>query len=165
MNARVAPAWLLEYGDGRQAAFGLHATLALLDEPACAYVPGAPAHVLGLMRWEGRRLPLVDLARLDETPPSAGHGGNSAPPHALVLAWQGAGEDAVQLAAVAAPRRVTMIEVRDDQQCATPDEAGTLSLLAASWFLHEGRPVAVVDTWRLFSGWLAQARASFATNV
>ncbi len=47
-----------------------------------------------------------------------------------------------------------MIEVRDEQQCEAPEGGGMLRQVAASWFLHEGNSVAVIDTTRLFSGWL-----------
>lgn len=159
MSARVAPAWLLEYSSGRFAALALQSTLALLEKPTYSFVPGAPVHCLGLMRWEGRRLPLVDLERLGESanPISI----DASLSHAIVLAWKQKGSSQrVELGAIAAPQSVMLIQVRDEQECPAPEDSGMLRLLAASWFEHAGQPVAVLDTAKLFSGWLAGARAA-----
>jgi chemotaxis signal transduction protein len=149
MTTRIAPAWLLEYADGRFAAFGLHATLALVETPEFIRVPGAPPHALGLMRWNAWRIPLLDLGLL------GGWGRQrdpAAPSHALVLAWHRHGMSQAALGALAADRLVSMIEVRDAQQCHAPADAGMLGEVADTWFEHRGYPVAVVDTARLFGG-------------
>lgn len=158
MTARVAPAWLLEYGGTRFAAFALHSTLALLENPAFDFIPGAPRHCLGLLRWGGRRLPLLDLGILDI---SADGQVDEPPAHALVMAWRddATGEHA-ELGAIAAPRGISMIEVSDATKCAAPQDTRAVSLLSYSWFEHAGHPVAVIDTARLFSGWLGATRAA-----
>ena len=101
---RRAPARLLEYRPGALVAFPAHTTVGLVDNPPVVAVPGAPAHALGLVAWEGRQLPLLDLARLlggdGEAQPSAGH--------VLVLAWQAAPGAPVQHGAVCAASLVRM---------------------------------------------------------
>ena len=81
--------------------------------------------------------------------------------HAIVLAWKQKGSSQrVELGAIAAPQSVMLIQVRDEQECPAPEDSGMLRRLAASWFEHAGQPVAVLDTAKLFSGWLAGARAA-----
>jgi chemotaxis signal transduction protein len=145
----TAPAWLLEYADGQFVAFGLHTTLALVEKPSFIHVPGAPRHALGLMDWNARRIPLLDLDRLNGC---GAQPGRAAPSHALVLAWHRPGLAKAEFGAVAAARLVTMIEVRDAQQCPVPADAGFLSEAADAWFEHRGQRVAVIDTARLFGG-------------
>jgi len=147
MTDRTATAWLLEHAEGSWAAFGLHCALALVEAPTFTCVPGAPAHCLGLMRWESERMPLLDLRSLfDGTLPQPG----AAPSHALVVAWRPLTGGVVQLGAMAAPRLVSMIEVNDSQQCTPPEEPGPVHDVATAWFGHQGTAVPVVAVERLF---------------
>jgi chemotaxis signal transduction protein len=147
MSARTAFAWLLEYAPGRCAAFGAQSALSLVEAPAVVYVPGAPVHCLGLMCWEAHRLALLDLGLLC----APGASRPEAAQHALVIAWQAHGGHDTRLGAIAAPALARMIEVSDAHACAAPAGAGALRRIALSWFEHEGQPVPVVDTARLFS--------------
>jgi chemotaxis signal transduction protein len=147
MIDRTAPAWLLEYADGAWAAFGLHCALALVEAPEFTFVPGAPAHCLGLMRWESERMPLIDLRSLFG---GARTQGDSAPSHALVVAWRPEGGGQVQLGAIAAPHLVSVIDVNDSQQCTPPEEPGAVHDVAGAWFAHRGEAVAVISAERVF---------------
>lgn len=140
------PARLLEYRPGGFVAFAPHTTIALVDSPSVMPVPGAPYYCLGLMAWEGRQLPLLDLDTLlrayPATEPSTGH--------VLVLAYQGAPGQALDYGAVCARSLVRMTEVADSQACELPRDSDLWPWIAVSCFEHEGRAVPVLDTARLF---------------
>lgn len=142
-----AAARLLEYRRGACVAFAAHTTIALIDSPAVVPVPGAPYYCVGLIEWQQRQLPLIDLHTLlraypDGEPPPTGH--------ALVLAYQAAPGQPLEYGAVCARSLVQMIEVADSQACELPADSDLWPWIAISCFEHEGRPVPVIDTARLF---------------
>ena len=62
-NVPRATAYLLEYSPGHCVAFAPHTGVELVERPRVVAVPGAPYFCLGLMAWQGRQLPLLDLAQ------------------------------------------------------------------------------------------------------
>ena len=143
-----APARLLEYKRGCFVAFPAHATIGLIDSPTIVAVPGTPYYCLGLMAWQGRQLPLLDLNTLLRAYPE-----NEQPPagHVLVLAYQSAPGQPLQYGAVCAPWLVRMIEVADSQQCELPGDSDLWPWISVSCFDYEGHAVPVLDTSRLFA--------------
>jgi hypothetical protein len=142
-----APARLLEYRWGSFVAFPAHTTIALLDNPAVAEVPGAPYYCLGLIEWQGRRLPLLDLNALLRAYPEP----DTAPAgHVLVLAWQEAPGRPLEYGAVCARLLVRMIDVGDSQRCELPRDSDLWPWISLSCFEHEGHVVPIIDTRRLF---------------
>lgn len=142
-----APARLLEYKRGSFVAFAAHATIGLVDNPAVVPVPGAPFYCLGLMPWQGRQLPVLDLNTLLRAYPEA-----DSPPagHVLVLAYQSAPGGALQYGAVCAPWLVRMVEVIDSQSCELPVDSDLWPWISLACFEHEGHAVPILDTSRLF---------------
>jgi hypothetical protein len=142
-----APARLLEYKRGCFVAFPAHATIGLIDSPTVVAVPGAPYYCLGLMAWQGRQLPLLDLNTLLRAYPE-----KDAPPtgHVLVLAYQIAPGQPLQYGAVCAPWLVRMIEVADSQQCELPADSDLWPWVSLACFDYEGHAVPVLDTSRIF---------------
>jgi chemotaxis signal transduction protein len=147
-NIPRAKAYLLEYRPDCFVAFPAHTGVELVDQPVFLPVPGMPYFCLGLMAWQGRRIPLLDLDRL-LTGPSVG--ANPLIGHVLVLAYQSAPGRALDYGAVLAPSLIRMIEVLDSQQCALPADIDALLRTALSCFEFEARPVPVLDTARVFS--------------
>jgi chemotaxis signal transduction protein len=143
---RVA-ARLLEYRPGGFVAFPAHTTIALVDSPPVVVVPGAPYYCVGLMAWEGRQLPLLDLDTLLRAYPA----GEPSTGHVLVLAYQSAPGRALDYGAVCARSLVRMIEVADSQACELPRDSDLWPWISMSCFEHEGRAVPVLDTARLFA--------------
>lgn len=142
-----APARLLEYRPGRHVAFPPHTTVALVDSPAVVPVPGVPYYCVGLMAWQDRQLPLLDLNTLLRAYPD----GEPAPTgHVLVLAYQRAPNEAPDYGAVCARSLVEMVEVGDADACELPDDSDLWPWIALSCFEHRGERVPIVDTARLF---------------
>jgi len=141
-----APARLLEYRPGGFVAFPAHTTIALVEDPRIVEVPGVPYYCLGLMAWQGRWLPLVNLQALLRA-----HGEpQAAPRHVLVLAYQSAPGQAPEYGAVCAPLLVRMAEVADSQACELPQDSDLWPWISLACFTHEDHTVPVLDTARLF---------------
>jgi hypothetical protein len=143
-----APARLLEYKWGSFVAFPAHTTIALLDSPRVIDVPGAPYYCKGLIGWQGRWLPLLDLNALlraypEREAPASGH--------VLVLAYQEAPGRPLEYGAVCARLLVQMIEVADSQRCELPQDSDLWPWVSLSCFEHEGHAVPVLDTRCLFA--------------
>jgi chemotaxis signal transduction protein len=143
-----AAARLLEYRRGHFVAFPAHATVELVARPALLVVPGSPYYCHGLMAWQGRQIPLLDLNTLlraypDERAPAIDH--------VLVLAYQRAPLQPLEYGAVCAPSLLQMIEVADSQQCELPNHSDLWPLISGSCFRHEGNAVPVLDTGLLFA--------------
>ena len=141
------PARLLEYRHGGFVAFPAHTTVGLIECPPVVAVPGAPYYCRGLVAWQERRLPLLDLHTLLRAYPAPNE-----PPigHVLVLAYQSAPGLPLDYGAVCARSLVRMIEVADSQACALPGDSDLWPWISLSCFEHEGHCVPVLDTARLF---------------
>lgn len=147
-TAPRAAARLLEYQRGRFVAFGAHSTLELIERPTVVTVPGAPYYCRGLMAWQGRQLPLLDLHTLLRAYPD-----DYAQPlrHVLVLAFQRAPREPLEYGALCAPSLLQMIDVADSQQCALPGDSDLWPWISMACFEYQGQSVPVLDTARLFS--------------
>jgi hypothetical protein len=143
-----APARLLEYKRGAFVAFPAHTTLGLIECPPVVAVPGAPYYCHGLIAWQGRQLPLLDLNTLLRAYPEAAE-----PPigHVLVLAYQSAPGQPLEYGAVCARLLVRMIDVADSQQCELPGDSDLWPWVSLACFDYAGHAVPVLDTSRIFA--------------
>ncbi|MEJ6023932.1 chemotaxis protein CheW [Ramlibacter sp. PS4R-6] len=118
-----------------------HVTQEIVEHPQAVAVPGANRHALGLMAWQGTRLPLIDVAvRLGACAPRSG-----APRYALVVAVQPAPGAPIEHAAIALDALPETVAVDDAAACEIPASDAWHSV-AISCFLHDGVPVPIVDT-------------------
>ena len=145
-----ATAYLLEYSKGHYFAFPAHTGVELVEQPRVVAVPGMPYFCLGLIAWQGRQLPLLDLDKLVAGPIAIAQG-NPSIGHVLVLAYQTAPGKALEYGAVCAPSLISKLEVVDGQQCALPADIERLPRISLSCFEYEGQAVPVLDTARIFS--------------
>jgi chemotaxis signal transduction protein len=134
----MASARLIDDGQGGRLALPVLCTLELIDAPRVVSVPGGSPHARGLLQWQGRWLPLVDL------------GAPSAARYALVVALGGSADGMARHGAIALSNLPRTIEVRDEQACALPaDSAWQHCALAC--FRHGDEAVPVLDPRRVFA--------------
>lgn len=148
-QAEVALACVLDYAPGASVALPIHAGVELVEQPRVIPVPGVPASCLGLLTWQGRQLPLIDLQRYLHA--ADGGGGITNFSHVLVVAYQTQAGRPIEYGALCAPFLIRMIQVTDGQQCQADSTNTILNTLSISWFQHQGRAIPVMDPARLFS--------------
>ena len=83
-----AAARLIEYAHGAFIALPPHTTLEIIEHPVFLVVPGAANYAYGLMPWQGRHIPLIDLDAVQRAHESLHR--TAAPRYALVVAYQSA---------------------------------------------------------------------------
>lgn len=147
-----ALARLIEYAPGRHIALPPHTTIELLENPAVVAVPGAAYYACGLLAWQGRQLPLLDLHALLRAYLGAHRA--VAPRYALVLAYQRAPHQPVEHGAISLAVLPQTVAVGDEARCELPSDSDLWPLLALSCFQHEGHAVPILDTAKLFAAYL-----------
>jgi hypothetical protein len=141
-------ALLADYARGRAVAFAPHATLELVERPVITPVPGAAYYAHGLLRWQTRIVPVIDLhtllrAHADPT--------LKPPRYALILAWQRAVGAPIEHAAIGLPAPPRRLEVGADTVASPlPDDSDLWPLIANSCLRDGGQVIPIIDTSRLF---------------
>jgi chemotaxis signal transduction protein len=147
-NKAPALARVIDYAHGRLAALAPHTTIEVVENPRATVVPGAAYYALGLLEWQGRQIPLVDLDTLLLAYPRDDQA--NPPRYALVVAFQRLPGSAVEYGAVALAKLPETVAVADDASCAFPSTSDMWPLLAISCFRRSGQAVPIIDTARLF---------------
>jgi chemotaxis signal transduction protein len=148
MEGAQAQARLSEYAQGRFIGLPPHTVYALIEHPAFVVVPGAASYAWGLLAWQDMRIPLIDLNVLLHSGTETGL--CSAPRYALIVAYQRVARGPVEYGAIGLVELPKSITVSDDAQCELPTDSVRWKQLALSCFRHEGYPVPILNTARLF---------------
>ena len=144
-----ALACVLPYAEDAYIALPIHAGVELVEQPRIVPVPGMPFFCDGLVSWQGRWLPLIDLQAY------LGKEGRAAPTqpcsHVLIVAYQASPAQPIEYGAFNAPWLVRMVQVSNSQQCPLPTDHSQFHLPAISCFQYQGRAVPVLDPSRMFT--------------
>jgi len=146
----MSQAWLLDLGAGCAGAVAIGELVHLLYSPSIFAVPQTPPHACHVLEWNGKLLPLIDLAHWlravsdQEQPVVVG-----------IIACQRSQGSTVEYAALRLAAPPVRINVEDDQACHLPESGERWSDIALSCFDHKGKSVPILDTWRLTSDVLA----------
>ena len=143
-----AVARLVEYSRGKFVALPPHTTLEVIEQPRLATVPGAAYYTRGLLAWQGKYIPVVDLETLLRAYPQP-HAA-AAPRYALVVAYQTAPGAPVEHGAIALNELPDTATVDDAAACDLPKDSDLWDAIALSCFSIEGKAVPIVDTGALF---------------
>lgn len=136
-------AWVLDFGMGYRAAVGARELLHLIDIPTAFNVPCTPAYCHRVLFWQGKLLPLLDVAcRLG----GAAHEAS----FIAVVGYQHKRGEYPQFGALQIVSPPTQVAVSDEQACNLPDETQDWDELAISCFEHNGVAVPVLNLNRLF---------------
>ena len=130
---------------GVRFALPAHTTLEIVEHPQAARVPAAPAHALGLLAWQGRRIALIDVA----VQLGAAAARRQPPRFALIVAHQAAPGAPVEHGAIALDALPETVTIADTAQCALP-ESRTWRDIAIACFERDGLPIPVVEASALF---------------
>jgi chemotaxis signal transduction protein len=159
-----ALACVLEYRPGAYAALPIQSSVELVERPHVIPVPGnMPAFALGLMPWQGRHIPLIDIAAYLHGDPLAVDGPLE---HVLVVAYQPRRNAPLEYAALCAPFLVRMSEVTNDQACSLPPYLNERRSLVLACFQYQAQVVPILDLACLFAAQaMATAEGFSATSI
>ncbi len=137
-------AWLLDFGSSMRAAVGTRVLLQILDDPQLHGIPCTPSHCRSVLSWQGRLLPVMDVAaRLGEV--------SQTRRLVAVAGYRDRPGGAVRLGALLLAAVPQAIAVGDAQSCALPEQLGCWSGFALSCFEHQGEAIPILHLARLFS--------------
>ncbi len=137
-------AWVLDFGMGYKAAVGTRELFHLIDIPSAFVVPCTPAYCHRILFWQGKLLPLMDVAsRLS----GAGHEA----PFVAVVGYQQKRGEYPQFGAVQLVSPPSQVAVSDEQACKLPDELQGWDELAISCFEYNSIPIPVLNLNLLFN--------------
>lgn len=135
---------MLDFGKGYRAAVGMRELIHLIDVPSSFVVPCTPAYCHSVLFWQGKLLPLMDVAcRLGGAVQDA--------PYVAVVGYQQKRGEYPQFGAIQMASPPTQVAVSDEQACKLPDEIQGWDKLAISCFEYNGTAVPVLNLTRLFS--------------
>lgn len=146
---QTTPARLIEYTPGRLIALPVHTTYGLIEYPSYMEVPGAAPYGYGLITWQNRRLPLLDLNALLHADYSIVQ--NAAPRYALIVAYQCVSNMPLEYGAFGLMALPLNIHINNKAQCELPRDSHLWEQLALSCFKYEGQAIPIIDTARVFA--------------
>lgn len=144
LSALPPNAWLLDFGQSLRAAVGARALVQIIDSPELHEVPCTPPYCHSVLSWQGRLLPVMDMAaRLT---------GMVQTVRLLVVAgYQERPEEPVRFGALLLASAPIAIAVSDAQACPLPEQPADWHKFAASCFDYQGTAIPVLHPGRIFS--------------
>lgn len=144
LSAQQPNAWLLDFGQSVRAAVGARILLQIIDNPKLLDVPCTPPYCRSVMSWQGRLLPVMDMAaRL--------HGLPQTPHYLLVVGYQDSPDEPMRYGALLVSAAPVAIAVGDAQSCPLPEQPAGWGRYACSCFEYQGAAIPVLHLGRIFS--------------
>jgi chemotaxis signal transduction protein len=136
-------AWILDFGMNTSAAVGGRELLHLIDLPKTFAVPCTPPYCRRVIFWQGRLLPVMDIATRLGSAPKEVH-------FVAIVGYQHKRGEYPQFGAlqlVSPPRQEA---VSDEQACSLPEKMQDWEGMAIACFESQGEAVPVLNLNRLF---------------
>ena len=142
-------AWLLDFGQTLRAAVGMRVLMQIVDNPRLHAIPRTPQHCHSVINWQGRLLPVVDMAVILGNAPQKQH-------LLAVAGYQEHPGEPTRFGAFVLSVPPVAIIVGNEQACALPDPTDKWNKLSVSCFGHHGDAIPVLHLGRIFSRPLEQ---------
>lgn len=149
LPAPTAAARTVSYARNKRVAFAPHATQELLENPQWMTVPGGAYYARGLLHWQNRHIPFIDLESLLLAYPA--FDAQAPVPYAMVLAYQTAPHEPLQYGAIALMDIPHTQTVSDADFNPLPSDSDMWAELAISCFKQNGQVTPILDAARIFS--------------
>lgn len=149
LSAPTAAARVVSYARDKRVAFAPHATQELLENPQWMSVPGGAYYARGLLHWQNRLIPFIDLESLLLAYPA--FDAQALVPYAMVLAYQTAQHEPLQYGAIALTDIPHTQTVSDADFNPLPSDSDMWAELAISCFKQNGQVTPILDAAKIFS--------------
>ena len=137
-GAAALPARILTTRGGAKFALSAGVTLEVIERPEAIRVPGSAPHVLGLLAWRERRIPLIDPDGALGIPCKA-----TPARYALVIAFEPTPGVQVEHGALALEQLPQFVTVSDSQACDAPQRWREHALAC---FILDGEAIPVLGS-------------------
>ncbi|MBI3480755.1 MAG: chemotaxis protein CheW [Nitrosomonadales bacterium] len=138
-------AWLLDFGQSCRAAVGTRVLLQIMERPKLHAVPCSPAYCHSVLSWQGRLLPVMDMAvRLG--------GVRQAPRLLAVVGYRDQPDEPVHFAALLLDALPVAISVSNTQASPLPEQPAGWDQFALSCFAYQDAAIPILHLGRIFSG-------------
>lgn len=148
-NTKGAVARLLEYEWRRYVAVAPHTALEVIENPSFSPIPAAAYYIAGMLHWQQRWLPVVNLRALVNG--KADDDALLPLKYVLVLAYQAQAGEPINYGAVTLHGLPKSLLVVDEQACELPESIPVWQQVAVSCFTYEREAVPIIDTGLLFA--------------
>jgi nucleoid-associated protein YgaU/chemotaxis signal transduction protein len=146
----------MDVGAGWRVAVGAHRVVEYLLSPPTHTLPRMPAHCPGILIWQERMIPVLDLAPvLSEQAQAQEHEVH----RAVVLAYQEMPGQPLRYGALVVRAAPVEVWVSDDMACPLPEDPPAFKHFSCSCFAHQEESIPILDTTRLFATALSLAPA------
>ncbi|HLP96927.1 MAG TPA: chemotaxis protein CheW [Sideroxyarcus sp.] len=144
LSAQAPDAWLLDFGQSFRAAVGKRVMVQIIDDPKLHAVPRTPAYCRSTVLWQGRVLPVMDMAaRLGGAP--------QAPRLLAIAAYHDQTDKSTRFGALLLDALPAAIVVGDAKSCPLPEQSTAWDNLSLSCFEYQGAAVPVLHLARVFA--------------
>jgi len=142
-------AWLLDFGNGLQAAVAYHEMWQVLLSPKLFDVPCTPGYCSHVLILQNKILPVLNMATLllDAEKPFIAIGNVIG-----VVVYQTEPKEPADYGCLYLSKMPQRIEVSDDDACDLPEDKKYWEPLTLSCFLRDGVAIPIIDFAYLFSG-------------
>lgn len=148
LETKVSRAWLLDFGRGLKASVGAHEMSQVLLSATLFELPCTPPYCKEVLIFQGRILPVLNLALLLE-----GQTYFHAPVDIVgIAAYQEDPTQPISYAGLHLAALPANIFVGDDQVCELPIHQHYWEPLILSCFYHEGLTIPILNLTDLFAG-------------
>lgn len=148
---KVAEARVVAYKSRGFAAFSPNVTIEIVENPLLVDVPATAYYARGLLQWQNRWIPVLDMESLIMACPVFERG--SIPRFALVLSYIDYATGGVAFGAIALTAMPQTISVTDEDACALPSRSDLWPYIAMSCVSYRGAVIPIIDTNRLFGSY------------
>jgi nucleoid-associated protein YgaU/chemotaxis signal transduction protein len=156
MAGAATRGWVMDVGAGWRVAVGAHRVVEYLLSPPTHSLPRMPAHCVGILIWQERMIPVLDLAPvLSEQAQVQEHGVH----RAVVLAYQEMPGQPLRYGALVVRAAPVEVWVSDAMACPLPEDPLAFKQFSCSCFAHQEESIPILDTVRLFATALTLAPA------
>lgn len=120
-------------------------SLEILEKPEILTVPGTKNYIEGLMRWQNRWIPAINLKSL-----LTGTSQNIEPHYCLVVLYRYPDSLVIEYGALILQKIATTVTVTNSDFTALPESSKMWSLIADSCFSLDGQSVPILNMQSLF---------------
>lgn len=143
--AHGVPARLLDIYWSHPVALAPQVSLEIIETPEIFTVPGCKRYVQGLIYWQNRWIPALNIKAL-----LTGIKEDIKPRYALIVLYRYPNSQAIHYGAILLENISTLAAVKEEDSTSLPDNSDMWQHIADACFTHEGQSIPILNMQSLF---------------